>query len=99
MVALELLSQFGAEVANVSNSNGANQLHFLFCPFSECREFDRIFNAIDFLLNVGVDEQQQGNDGKTPREYATKKFGKRNEILWRLSASLNANSAAELRER
>ena len=99
IVALQLLEQFGAHVANVSNANGANQLHFLFCAFAESRDFDCIFNAADFLLHNGVDENQRGNDDKTPRDYAQKKFGNQNEIIWRVSASLNANSAAELRQR
>ena len=46
-----------------------------------------------------VDENQTGEDGKTPKDYAMKKFGKRNEIMWRLSATLNKSSAAEVRER
>jgi len=98
-LALEILRQFGAEVSNVSNANQANQLHFLFCTFSECRDFENIFAAADFLLTHDVDENQTGADGKTPKEYAQKKFGKRNEIIWRVSATLDANSAAELRER
>lgn len=98
-MALEILEQFGAEVSNQTTNNGANQLHFLFCNFSECNDFDNIFHATDFLLYHGVDEKQIGNDGKTPKEYAMKKFGKKNEIIWKVSATLNATAAQDIRER
>ena len=78
----------------------ANALHFLFCSFSECNEFEDIFGALEFLQRYGVDENQADQGGQTPKKYAFKKFGKRNEMLWKVSAALSqTDSTAELCDR
>merc|ERR1712131_277311 len=48
--ALSILEQNGASVDNYINDNGANALHFLFCPYSECTEFENIYKSLEFLL-------------------------------------------------
>ena len=47
--ALNVLEEYGAELGNHTNENGANQLHFLFCPFSECTDFENIFKTMEYL--------------------------------------------------
>ena len=80
--------------------SSANALHFLFCSFSECRDFEDIFGALEYLQRHGVDENQGDQGGQTPKKYALKKFGKRNEMLWKVSAALSqTDSTAELRDR
>ncbi|CAG5098792.1 Oidioi.mRNA.OKI2018_I69.XSR.g15980.t1.cds [Oikopleura dioica] len=100
LLALTILKEFGAKITNTSNKNNANALHFLFCSFSECNEFEDIFGALEFLQRYGVDENQADQGGQTPKKYAFKKFGKRNEMLWKVSAALSqTDSTAELCDR
>lgn len=47
--ALQVLEEYGATMGNYSNSNGANVMHFLFCPFSECMDFENIFKTMEYL--------------------------------------------------
>ena len=31
------------------NDNGASAMHFLFCNFSECNDFENIFKTMEYL--------------------------------------------------
>jgi len=93
------LEQNGAIVENHINDNGANALHFLFCPYSECTEFENIYRSLEFLLEKNIDMNQEAYDGNTPKDYAKRKFGKLNSMLWKLSATLKPDAVTEIKKR
>jgi len=98
--ALNVLAEYGATIGNFSNSNGANVMHFLFCPFSECTDFENIFKTMEYLQDKGIDINQAAHDGTTAKDYAEKKFGKKNSMLWKLSATMkNENAISEIKIR
>jgi hypothetical protein len=98
--ALQVLEEYGAIMGNYSNANGANVMHFLFCPFSECMDFENIFKTMEYLQEKGIDMNQAAHDGTTAKDYADKKFGKLNSMLWKLSATMkNENAISEIKIR
>lgn len=93
------MEQNGATVDNSINDNGANALHFLFCPYSECTEFENIYKSLEFLLAKNIDVAQKAYDGNTPKDYAKRKFGKLNSMLWKLTATLKQDAVCEIQKR
>jgi hypothetical protein len=84
---------------NCINDNGANALHFLFCPFSECTDFENIYRSLEFLLEKTIDMNQEAYDGNTPKDYAKRKFGRLNSMLWKLTATLKPDAVTEIKLR
>jgi len=74
-------------------------LHFLFCPYSECTEFENIYKSLEFLLEKNIDMDQEAYDGNTPKDYAKRKFGKLNSMLWKLTATLKQDAVSEIKKR
>ena len=67
-MALNVLVEYGAELANQTNDNGANVMHFLFCPFSECNDFENIFKALEYLQVNSCEKVKQSNESKIKKE-------------------------------
>merc|ERR1711962_1509706 len=83
----------------ILEQNGANALHFLFCPYSECTEFENIYKSLEFLLEKNIDMNQKAYDGNTPKDYAKRKYGKLNSMLWKLTATLKQDAVSEIKKR
>lgn len=56
-------------------------------------------NHSNFYLQKNIDVAQKAYDGNTPKDYAKRKFGKLNSMLWKLTATLKQDAVCEIQKR